>query len=141
MALSAGATGADSAGRHSRRSTPSALAEDGPSSSLSTRRSANQTKTFRSEDFGFTPHFESLGKKAAEALRAIDKVRAAHEATKRPSEAAEILESALTFGQAADLVNAALPVLTELAGLIEGKVQSEVEKARERERRQQVEAR
>lgn len=91
-------------------------------------------------DFGFTPHFESLGKKAAEALRAIDKVRTAHEATKRPSEAAEILESALTFRQAADLVNASLPVLTELAGLIEGKVQSEVEKARARERRQQVEA-
>lgn len=91
-------------------------------------------------NFEFTPHFKSLGNKAAEALRDIDKVRAAHEATKRPSEAAEILESALTLGQAADLVNAVLPVLTELADLIEGKVQSEAEKARERERRQKVEA-
>lgn len=86
----------------------------------------------------FTPHFESLGKKAADALRAIDKVRAAHEATKRPSEAAGILDSALTFGQAADLVNAALPLLTELASLIEDKVVSEAEKAREQERRTQV---
>ena len=37
-------------------------------------------------------------------------------------------------------MNAVLPVITELAGLIEGKVQSEAQKARERERRQQVEA-
>lgn len=92
------------------------------------------------QELGFTPHFESLGKKAAEALKAIDKVRAAHEATKRPSEAAEILNSALTFSQAADLVNATLPILTELAGLIERKVQSDAEKARNRERRRQVEA-
>lgn len=88
----------------------------------------------------FTQHFDSIGGKLAEALSAMDKVRRAHEATRRPAKTAEALESALSFGQAADLVSAVLPVLTELAGLIEGKVQSEADKARERARRADVEA-
>ncbi|NUU18471.1 GTPase domain-containing protein [Cellulomonas humilata] len=88
----------------------------------------------------FAPLIQSLGREAADALKAMDKVRRAQETAKRPSRAGEVLESALDLGHAADVVNAVLPFVTELASLIEGKVQSEAERTRERTRRQQVEA-
>jgi hypothetical protein len=87
----------------------------------------------------FTPQFEKLGRKAVEALKAVDGVRQAHRAVKQPAQAAELAKSAPDLGQVAGIATALLPLAVELAGLIEDKVQDESDKARKRARRQQVE--
>jgi len=87
----------------------------------------------------FTPQFEKLGRKAVEALKAVDGVRHAHRKATLPAQAAERARSAPDLGQFAGIANALLPLAVELAGMIEHKVQKESGKARERARRQQVE--
>lgn len=92
-----------------------------------------------SEARSFTPQFEKLGRKAVEALKAVDGVRQAHRAVKQPAQATERVRSALGLGQVTGIANALLPLVVELAGMIEDKVQSEADKARERARRRSME--
>ncbi len=79
----------------------------------------------------FTPQFEKLGRKAVEALKAVDGVRQAHRAVKQPAQAAELAQDLPSdLGQVTGIANALLPLAIELAGMIEDKVQSESDKAR-----------
>lgn len=87
----------------------------------------------------FTPQFETLGRKAVEALKSVDGVRQASRSVKQPAQAAERAESALDLGQVTGIANALLPLAIELAGIIEDKVQKESDRARDRARRQEVE--
>ncbi len=92
-----------------------------------------------SEARSFTPQFEKLGRKAVEALKSVDGVRQAHRAVKQPAQAAERTRTALGLGEVTGIANALLPFAIELVGMIEDKVQSESDKARNRARRQQLE--
>lgn len=87
----------------------------------------------------FTPRFDKLGRKAVDGLKAADAVRKAQRKVKKPAEAAEVAESALDLGQFAGIGAAALPFVVELAGVVEDIVQTSIEKARQRARRQQLE--
>lgn len=92
----------------------------------------------------FTPRFEKLGRKAVEGLKAADAVRAASRKVKKPAgavaEAAETAKSRMDLGQFAGIGAAALPFVIELAGVIEDVVQSSIDKAHQRARRQQLES-
>lgn len=92
----------------------------------------------------FTPRFEKLGRKAVEGLKAADAVRAASRKVKKPAEAvaeaADTAKSGMDLGQFAGIGAAALPFVIELAGVIEDVVQSSIDKAHQRARRQQLES-
>lgn len=87
----------------------------------------------------FTPQFEKLGRKAVEALKAVDGVRRARPKATDAVRPAESTRSAPDLGQVAGIATAILPLAVELAGMIEDKVQAESDKARERARRQELE--
>lgn len=84
----------------------------------------------------FTPQFEKLGRKAVEALKAVDGVRRAHP---KAAPVAERTKPAPDLAKVAGVATALLPLVVDLAGMIEDKVQKEGDRARERARRQQVE--
>lgn len=92
----------------------------------------------------FTPRFEKLGRKAVEGLKAADAIRAASRKVKKPAEAvaeaADSAKSGMDLGQFAGIGAAALPFVIELAGVIEDVVQSSIDKAHQRSRRQQLES-
>ncbi|MEC5175990.1 hypothetical protein RCH16_000989 [Cryobacterium sp. MP_M5] len=86
------------------------------------------------------PRLEELGQKAIGALQGADRLWQAHLAAKQPGKVAEITKSAGKLGLAGGIASAALPVVAELASMIEDKVQIDRDKVRQREQREQLHA-
>lgn len=93
----------------------------------------------------FVPKIEALSKKVAGALQGVDRVLKSDQAVKNPKKSADLLDvtkkqSMSKLGLAAGIAEAALPVVLELASIIEEKVQTDRDRALRREHREKVRA-
>lgn len=91
----------------------------------------------------FVPKIEALSTKVTAALQGVDRVLKSDQAVKNPKKSVDLLDgtkkqSVSKLGLAAGIANAALPVVLELASMIEQKVQDDRERARQREHREKV---
>lgn len=93
----------------------------------------------------FVPKIEALSKKVTSALRGMDRVLKSDQAVKNPKKSVDLLDetrrrSVSRLGLAADIADAALPVVLEIASMIENKVQADRDRAQQRVHREQVRA-
>lgn len=91
----------------------------------------------------FVPKIEALSTKVTAALQGVDRVLKSDQAVKNPKKSVDLLDgtkkqSVSKLGLAAGIANAALPVVLELASMIEQKVQDDRERAQQREHREKV---
>lgn len=93
----------------------------------------------------FVPKIETLSKKVTVALHGVDRVLKSDQAVKSPMKSADLLDatkkqSVSKLGLAAGIADAALPVVLELASMIEQKVRDDQERAQQRAYREKVRA-
>ncbi len=91
------------------------------------------------------PKIEALSKKVTVALQGVDRVLKSDQAIQHPKKSVDRLDvtkrqSVSKLGLAADIADAALPVVLELASMIEEKVQADRDRARQRQHREKVRA-
>lgn len=91
----------------------------------------------------FVPKIEALSKKVTVALQGVDRVLKSDQAIKSPKKSADLLnvtkkQSVSKLGLAAGIADAALPVVLELASMIEEKVQADRDRAQQREHREKL---
>ncbi len=91
----------------------------------------------------FVPKIEALSKKVAGALQGFDRVLKSDQAVKSPKKSADLLDatkkqSMSKLALAAGIADAALPVVLELAAMIEEKVQAERDRALQSDHREKV---
>lgn len=91
----------------------------------------------------FVPKIEALSKKVTVALQGVDRVLKSDQAVKNPKKSADLLDTAKKqsvskLGLAAGIADATLPVVLELASMIEQKVQDDRERAQQREHREKL---
>ncbi|BAC19665.1 hypothetical protein HMPREF0290_2828 [Corynebacterium efficiens YS-314] len=91
------------------------------------------------------PKIEALSNKVASALHGVDRVLKSDQAVKSPKKSADLLDatkkqSLSKLALAAGIAEAALPVVLELAAMVEEKVQAERDRALQRDHREKVRA-
>lgn len=91
------------------------------------------------------PKIEALSKKVVGALQGVERVLKSDQAVKNPKKSVDLLDATKTqsmsrLGLAAGIADAALPVVLELASMIEEKVQTSGDRARQRDYREKVRA-
>ncbi len=97
------------------------------------------------EKSSLVPKIEALSKKVAGALQGVDRVLKSDQAVKSPKKSADLLDatkkqSMSKLALAAGIADAALPVVLELAAIIEERVQAERDRALQRDHREKVRA-
>lgn len=91
------------------------------------------------------PKIEALSKKVTVALQGVDRVLKSDQAVQHPKKSVDLLDvtkkqSVSKLGLAAGIADAALPVVLDLASMIEEKVQADRDRARQRQHREKVRA-
>ena len=91
------------------------------------------------------PKIEALSKKVTVALQGVDRVLKSDQAIQHPKKSVDLLDvtkrqSVSKLGLAAGIADAALPVVLDLASMIEEKVQADRDRARQRQHREKVRA-
>lgn len=86
------------------------------------------------------PRLDKLGQSAVDALQGADRLWQTHRATKQPGKAVDIATATGKLGLAGNIASAALPVATELVSIIGERVESNRDRARDREEREHVHA-
>ncbi|MBK9159215.1 MAG: hypothetical protein IPM11_14095 [Micropruina sp.] len=91
------------------------------------------------------PKIEALSKKVTVALQGVDRVLKSDQAVKHPKKSVDLLDvtkkqSVSKLGLAAGIADAALPVVLDLASMIEEKVQADRDRDRQRQHREKVRA-
>lgn len=91
------------------------------------------------------PKIETLSKKVTVALQSVDRVLKSDQAIQHPKKSVDLLDvtkrqSVSKLGLAAGIADAALPVVLDLASMIEEKVQADRDRAQQRQYREKVRA-
>lgn len=91
------------------------------------------------------PKIEALSKKVTVALQGVDRVLKSDQAIQHPKKSVDLLDvtkrqSVSKLGLAAGIADAALPVVLDLASMIEEKVQADRDRAQQRQYREKVRA-
>lgn len=91
------------------------------------------------------PKIEALSKKVTIALQGVDRVLKSDQAVKNPKKSVDLLDatkkqSVSKLGLAAGIADAALPVVLELASMVEETVKADRDRAQQREHREKVRA-
>lgn len=107
------------------------------------RRFAQPENLSTEKAASFVPKIEALSMKITGALQGVDRVLNSDQASRNPKKSADLLDvtkkqSTSKLGLAAGIADAALPVVLELASMIEERVQTDRDRVRERAHREKV---